>query len=728
MFSRQTIPHLLLFCLLLIVGCATVSSPQGGPKDSLPPLVVDSKPLPRTTNFDGKEIQITLSEFIQLKDQSKLFFTSPQMKQKPALTVRGKTIVVEFVDSLLADQTYRLDFGSSIVDNNEGNALNDYTFTFSTGDYIDSLVMVGQTLDAHSRDTIVGAFITYFGVEQDSTYLERGLDSTLQKSAAQGLFRSDSSGYYVADILKGNPYRIYAFLDNNGNQLYEAGTDFVAFTNKTYNPLELPGFSFGYDSLRKRMFIDSLQIVFDLFQEESFKRQNLTASSRPNSAQMLFEFNAPEAQIDSLIFDSIPSDWLIEERSANGDSIYYWIATPTKEQYESLPDTLLGRVVYAKHDSTMQLSPFSDDITMVYTPPQVEVSEEEQRAAERAAREEQREARREERNESKQSGDKTEVQDSLDNESVIEPKDSLKMADSTYMGVDTIFTSDSLSPTGRMSTDTLGVDSLYTTEGVMPIDSLTTDSLPAQKVEEAKLGFKVYASSEFNPENNLVMIFDYPLKKIDSTQIFLTETIEEKQRGRRGGDAEVTETKHDVPIHIVQKGLREVIISAEWKFGGKYSLTIADSVFENIIWQANDSLSSDFTVLDPDEFATIIVKAEQDSLADSTLSYIIEIITINPEKTTRGAEENPTSSTSVVKRITDAKPGGSYYFRFLDPELYAIRIIEDRNGDGEWTTGDLTERIQPERSKIHSSPSGRPKLIEGKEKWEIEEIVRLGFD
>ena len=96
-------------------------TPTGGPKDTLPPVITLMTPDNFTTNFKDRKIYIEFDEFVQIKDQQKEFFTSPQMKKKPTITLRGRGISVQLRDTLRENTTYALNFGSAICDNNEGN-------------------------------------------------------------------------------------------------------------------------------------------------------------------------------------------------------------------------------------------------------------------------------------------------------------------------------------------------------------------------------------------------------------------------------------------------------------------------------------------------------------------------------------------------------------------------------------------------------------------------------
>lgn len=715
---------------LWVIGCATVSSPQGGPKDSIPPKVLASSPNPYATNFNGKRVQIDFDEYVVLKDQSKLFFVSPQMEKSALLSTKGKSVVVDFQDTLLADQTYRLDFGASIVDNNEGNRLTDFTLTFATGDRVDSLIIVGQVVDALTRDTIVGAFVPFFDVSRDSTYAEKGLDSTILQAKAEALFRADSSGYFVADILKGKDYRAYAFVDYNGNQLFENASDLIAFSDTTFNPLYLPDFSYGYDSSAMRMYIDTVQVTFETFMEDPPVRQRYKSSSRPQKGQFFLEFASKNARTDSMVIDSLPTEWIVEERSAMGDTLIYWINTPTKEIFDSLRDTMSMAVVYYVQDSLFQDEPKRDTLKMIYTPPVVELSKAEQAEQKRAADEARREEKRQERADKKASGGKKGKRNRGDSSE--EPPTERPPLDSLHR--------DSLGGGGRPPIDSLGASVADSLGGMPPRDSmgmardsLATDSLAVEKPKNP-FKFDVQASSELNPENDIIMTFGYPLRAIDSLRIKLVQTTVEKAKGARRDDESANiETKDTVKVRVIQEGLRRLRLKADWVYGADYELKIADSVFTNFAWESNDSLSSKFKVMDPDNFGTIVVSmngAASDSLGvesvevdTSSMQYIVELVKIDFKLTTRGPDEGAEKTSQTVLATRYIRNGEDATFRFLKPEKYYIRIIEDANGDSLWTTGVMETRLQPEKSRLVTTERGRPKPIEAKEKWEIVEYV-----
>lgn len=348
---------LLFFGAGLLWRCGHAAMPQGGPKDTLPPVVVSITPYYGTTNFDEKRIFIEFDEYVQLKEQQKEFFVSPRMKRKPTLLIRGKGIQIEIQDTLKENTTYALNFGSSIADNNEGNQLNSFRYVFSTGDEIDSMIMSGYTVDAYKKDSVSKTFIFFYEVWKDSL---PDRDSTVFNFEPDVIARAENNGIFIAENLKPIDYRIYAVQDNNGNQTYEPGVDDIGFLDSVYNPASMPAFNVWFDTTRNYMNADP-QLYFRLFRDEAFKRQYLAGQSRPIQHQVIFNFGAPYPQIDTLLFEGIPPENIITEYlKPTRDSIAYWIDLPP----EQIPDTIKGRIAYLRHDSINQLEPYGQDIRL----------------------------------------------------------------------------------------------------------------------------------------------------------------------------------------------------------------------------------------------------------------------------------------------------------------------------------------------------------------------------
>ena len=216
----------ILFSLIILFGCAKRGTPSGGPKDSIPPVLVNASPKLNSINFDSEEIKLTFDEWIKLdKVQEQLIISPPLEKSsyeiKPLSGVTKK-VFLKFLDSLAPETTYTINFGNSIQDNNENNPLTFFSYTFSTGETIDSLYIRGNTKDAFSQESDEFISLQLYRVDslfkdsivfQDKpTYISNTLDSTNYK------FQNLKEGKYLLIALKdvGNNYFFDPFYDKIG--------------------------------------------------------------------------------------------------------------------------------------------------------------------------------------------------------------------------------------------------------------------------------------------------------------------------------------------------------------------------------------------------------------------------------------------------------------------------------------------------------------------------------
>ena len=352
---------LLLFGGAFLSRCASVGQPSGGPRDSIAPSVVMTSPELGATNFRGERIYIAFDEYVQLKDQQKEVYTSPAMKKKPTLSLRGRGIEIKLTpDSLEENTTYAIEFGASVADNNEGNPLHGLRYVFSTGDVIDSLYMSGYTEDSQTADSLGRAYICFF--EADSVPEPKEWDSTLLKYKPSKIARSQRNGIFIAQNLNPVPYRVYAYVDTNENQSYEPSVDKVGFLDGTYNPKDMPSFGVWYDSVRRYPSVDP-QLYLRMFTDVSFRRQVLRDKLRPEQHKIILAFGDARPQIDSLVLDSIPQDKIIYEYLKDTrDSIALWLNVPS----EQLPDTIRGTITYLKHDSLRVLRPVTEELRLAW--------------------------------------------------------------------------------------------------------------------------------------------------------------------------------------------------------------------------------------------------------------------------------------------------------------------------------------------------------------------------
>ena len=354
-----TILVLLFFAGAFLSRCASIGTPTGGPKDTLPPVVVAVVPEDGATNFKSKSIYIEFDEYVQLKDQQKEIYVSPAMGKKPVFTMRGRGIYIQIKDdSLLPETTYAIEFGSSVADNNESNALHGLRYVFSTGSAIDSLICSGYTEESYTADSLGKSFIWFY--EADSVETPDTYDSTIFKYKPSKIARSQNNGIFIAQNLKPVPYRVYAIFDANDNQTYEPSIDKVGFVDGVYNPAEMPDFAIWYDSVRRYPSADP-QLYFRLFTDVSFRRQSLQEATRPEQHKVVLSFGASNPDIRSLRLDSVPQDKIIVEPLSKGrDTLALWLNVPS----ESLPDTLRGEIVFMAHDTLNVLRETKEELKL----------------------------------------------------------------------------------------------------------------------------------------------------------------------------------------------------------------------------------------------------------------------------------------------------------------------------------------------------------------------------
>lgn len=350
------------FASAFLTRCASVGRPTGGPSDSLPPKIINMTPDNYSTNMDtlATSIYIEFDEYIQLKDQQKNFFSSPAMKNAPKITMKGRGVMITMSDTLKPNTTYALNFGSTIVDNNEGNPLYSMRYVFSTGPTIDSMILSGYTEDSYKVDSVSGSLIMLYPV--DSIDMHKDYDSTLFNSTPAVIAKAEGNGIFLAQNLKPIPYHIYAFEDTNSNFTYEPGTDRVGFISGTRNPAELKDFAIWVDTARKYIVAEP-QLHFRMFMDEAFKRQILSESERPAQQQATLKFGAAYPTIDSIILDSIPEEKIMLEYTTDDHSeASLWFDV----EPEQLADTIRGRIVYYKHDSLNQLVRASEKLKLAW--------------------------------------------------------------------------------------------------------------------------------------------------------------------------------------------------------------------------------------------------------------------------------------------------------------------------------------------------------------------------
>lgn len=229
---RATFLKILFITLLYTVffGCARRGTPTGGPKDSIPPVLLEALPAINTINFKSKKIKLVFDEYVTLKDLKKNLIVSPPQKYDALITPTGfasKIISIEILDTLDLNTTYAFNFGNSIEDNNEGNPFKNFKYVFSTGTFIDSLKLSGEVTNPMIKKHVSNIDVMLY------EYNEKYSDSVIFKMKPRYISNTlDSTLFEITNIKKGK-YLLIALKDGNGNKIYNPETDEIGFVNDT---------------------------------------------------------------------------------------------------------------------------------------------------------------------------------------------------------------------------------------------------------------------------------------------------------------------------------------------------------------------------------------------------------------------------------------------------------------------------------------------------------------
>lgn len=349
---------LLVLYILYSGACAnTKGAPSGGPKDTLAPVIIAMIPDSSARNVPRKKTKLTFlfNEYVQLKDASKNIVLSPPQKKRPETKIKGKGVVVTFPEDLDSNRTYSLNFGSSIADNNEGNVLENFVYSFSTGNTIDSMLVSGTVVDFATLLPSPGLTIALY---------DHPTDSAVFNTLPSAVGKSDQWGYFCVRNLKPIPYAVYAFKDENGNNKYDPGNEIIGFIDSLYTPHVV--MKKGLPQLTAYNMKDTLACLarpceLDIYVfRENPSNQYIKNYARPTARGAFLKFNAPDVIIDSFSIRGVRHDKIIQQFNATFDSLSFWINDGGK-----MPDTLFLGIKYHKTDSLGKLVPTVENLRLI---------------------------------------------------------------------------------------------------------------------------------------------------------------------------------------------------------------------------------------------------------------------------------------------------------------------------------------------------------------------------
>ena len=298
---------LIKFLLVLMISsaffdCARRGTPTGGPKDSIPPVLIKAIPAIESVNFSGDRIKIYFDEYIKLKDVNKNLVISPPQKTNPVITPVGtasKFISIKILDTLDANTTYSFNFGNSIVDNNEENKLGNFKYVFSTGTFIDSLVLAGEVVDPLVKKGEKGIDVMLYEYNASFT------DSIIYKQKPRYIANTLDSTIFELTNLRAGKYLLIALKDANNNKIYNPEVDKIGFIKDT---ITIP---------------TDEKYKFSLFKEvpelKVFKPKEV------GKGHLIFGFEGDAKNLNIELMSQKPADFRAEMVfEKNKDTINYW--------------------------------------------------------------------------------------------------------------------------------------------------------------------------------------------------------------------------------------------------------------------------------------------------------------------------------------------------------------------------------------------------------------------
>ena len=377
--SLPVLLSLLMACLItpMLYSCAKMGAPDGGWYDETPPHVVGAMPAEKSTHVSKRNIRINFNEFVKIDNPTQNVVVSPPQLEVPEIKGEGKSINVKLIDKLQPNTTYTIDFSNAISDNNEGNPLGNFTYSFSTGNHIDTLEVAGYVVQAADLEPVKGILVGLYADLSDTAFKTKPM---LRVS------RTDSRGHFIIRGVAPGKYRVYALQDADGNYSFNQRSEMLAFNHDIIEPSFRP--DVRQDTLwRDSLHIESIaQVSYTHFLPDNIclrafneivTDRHLLKSERPEPNHFTLYYTYGDSvlpNVRGLNFNT--KDAFVIESSAHKDTVTYWLRDTALVNQ----DTLKMVVTQNISDSTGVLRQQEDTLTLLAKVPYAKRLKDKQKA------------------------------------------------------------------------------------------------------------------------------------------------------------------------------------------------------------------------------------------------------------------------------------------------------------------------------------------------------------
>lgn len=652
---------------LMLYSCANIGTPDGGLYDETPPRIIHTSPHQGAKGITPKKVTLEFNEYIKLENAYERVVISPPQFESPDIEAYGKKVTVEFNDTLKPNFTYTIDFGSSIVDNNEGNPMGEYVFSFSTGGEIDTLQVSGKVLEAENLEPIKGMLVGLYKVESDSNAVgdvinwsdsaSIAADSIFQTRPLERIGRTDGSGHFIVKGVAPGNYRIFALNDQDQSYTYSQKSEKLAFTKQIITPYA------KYETRMDTVWHDSIHydsifpVKYTHFYPDDVVLMAFTAKQ---DDRYLLKSERPEQRFFSLFFTSksdtlprmIPLNFtagdstIVVETVPTNDTIKYWIT----DSLIYTMDTLVVQVDYYATDSLKQLSVRSDTLSLVSKISKERMAKQKAQAEEEWAKEYKKRIKAERR--AKQAEEERAEKEAEEEEK--------KAAEAE----------------GRKYEKKKKEKKKRTKEE----EEIVVPPMPLEPYD-----IRWTSTTGLAPNKNIDLMFEEPIAYLDSSKVTFAMKVDS--------------LFEPAPYLLlpVEGTVNAYRFYAEWEPDSTYMLTLDSAAFVSVYGKATEATKRNIKVRGLNSYSTLFV-----TLQNADPSAIVQLLN-SQDKVVRSAHmEN-----------------GRADFYFLQPQTYYMRAFFDRNGNGEWDTGDYDTRQQPEEVFYYHSP------MQLRAQWDVNQTWNL---